>query len=235
MNEFYIDAGGIRARVVRKKVKCIRMYIKPPDGSVYISAPMRCSMDSVKSFVESKRAWIEEKQEQCRRRISAVPFSGQQENTVLLWGERLELAVTENASRDYVGLSEDMVVLCTSRAADALARAELLDGLYRRQLLERLPDIASKWQTRMGVKAEEWRTRRMKTRWGSCNVNKKRIWLNVRLAMLPQECLEYVVVHELCHLFEPAHNQRFWSLMSGFMPEWCEIRKRMNELSGVLY
>ena len=235
MSEFYIDAGGIRVRVQRKKVKCIRLYIKPPDGSVYVSMPLRASLDSVREFIESKRSWIEEKQAQCRSRSAQTLSAQQSGNSVMLWGERLELIVEETSGKEVAELVGDRVIIRTKQPDDADTRTALLDELYRRLLLARLPEIAEKWQRRMGVEADEWRTRRMKTRWGTCNVTRKRIWLNLRLAMLPEECLEYVVVHELCHLHEPSHNQRFKELMSGFRPEWSDIRARMNAMSGVLY
>lgn len=235
MNEFYMDIAGIKVRVQRKKVKCIRLYIKPPDGSVYISMPQRCSLASVREFVESKRDWIEEKQEQCRSKSVQNASSQQSDKVAMVWGRRLELVVESCSGRESAEAVEGKVVVRAKNPDDTDRLTELLDGMYRRLLLNELPQIAEKWQQRMGVKAEEWRTRRMKTRWGTCNVTQKRIWLNLRLAMLPRECLEYVVVHELCHLHEHSHNQRFKALMFRFMPEWAEIRKRMNESSGVLY
>lgn len=233
MSEFFVEAGGIRARVQRKKVKCIRLYVKPPDGRVHISMPSGCAIETVRKFVESKREWILEKQAQCR---SVNALSAQQtETTVLLWGERLELTVEENAVRNIAEPVGGGVVVRTKPGSGPEVRTALLDEMYRRLLLDELPAIAEKWQRIMGIEAEEWRTRRMKTRWGTCNVQQKRIWLNLRLAALPRECLEYVAVHELCHLHEPSHNQRFRMLMTGYLPEWSSIRSRMKTMSGVLY
>ena len=99
---------------------------------------------------------------------------------------------------------------------------------YRQYLLRSVPSLLETWEPVMGVHALEWRIRDMKTRWGSCNVQARRIWLNLRLGGKPFECLEYVVVHELCHLLEPSHNQVFWSYMSQFLPDWKERRKRLN-------
>jgi len=231
---FQIDVGDIVVQAERKKVKCIRLYIKPPDGRVYVSMPMRCSIASVREFVESKRGWIKSKQEQCRVRDAQSSAAQQSENSVLLWGERCQLTVEENARNDGAEIVGGGIVVRTKQRADQETVTAVLDELYRAQLLERLPEVAEKWQRIMRVEASEWRTKKMKTRWGTCNVDRKRIWINVRLAMLPQECLEYVVAHELCHLYEPSHNSRFRMLMDGFMPGWSDIRRRMNGFGGIL-
>ena len=68
----------------------------------------------------------------------------------------------------------------------------------------------------------------MKTRWGTCNVKEGRIWLNLQLAKKPPECLEYVIIHELTHLLEPGHNQRFYQLMDRFLPDWRRVHQELN-------
>lgn len=99
---------------------------------------------------------------------------------------------------------------------------------YRKYLQQVLPEVIDKCEKITGLHAEEWRLRDMKTRWGSCNVVKKRIWLNIQLAAYPRECLEYVVIHELTHLLERGHNQVFWGYMDEFCPDWRQIRKELN-------
>jgi len=231
---FQIDVGDIVVQAERKKVKCIRLYIKPPDGRVYVSMPMRCSIASVREFVESKRGWIKSKQEQCRVRDAQSSAAQQSENSVLLWGERCQLTVEENARNDGAEIVGGGIVVRTKQRADQETVTAVLDELYRAQLLERLPEVAEKWQRIMRVEASEWRTKKMKTRWGTCNVDRKRIWINVRLAMLPPECLDAVAVHELCHFFESGHNRKFYSLMDKYYPDWHYADVRLKELSGVL-
>lgn len=99
---------------------------------------------------------------------------------------------------------------------------------YRKKLLEVLPGVIKKCEKITGLHALEWKTRDMKTRWGSCNIQKKRIWLNIQLAAYPQECLEYVVTHELVHLLVPGHGKEFWAYMDLFFPEWKRVRKELN-------
>ncbi|KZS23037.1 SprT family zinc-dependent metalloprotease [Wohlfahrtiimonas chitiniclastica] len=95
-----------------------------------------------------------------------------------------------------------------------------LDALYRQALNAAIPPLLEKWLPIMGVTLNEWRLKKMKTRWGTCNPRAQRIWLNVYLAAYPQECLEYVIVHELTHLLEASHNHRFKALMTHFLPDW---------------
>ena len=99
---------------------------------------------------------------------------------------------------------------------------------YKKKLLEVLPQVIRKCERITGLHALEWKLRDMKTRWGSCNIQKKRIWLNIQLAAYPRECLEYVVTHELVHLLVPGHGKEFWSYMDRFFPEWRRVCKELN-------
>ena len=98
----------------------------------------------------------------------------------------------------------------------------------KKKLLEVLPQVIRKCERITGLHALEWKLRDMKTRWGSCNIQKKRIWLNIQLAAYPRECLEYVVTHELVHLLVPGHGKEFWAYMDRFFPEWRRVRKELN-------
>ena len=91
-----------------------------------------------------------------------------------------------------------------------------------------VPPLVAKWEPIMGVKAGELAYRNMKSRWGSCQPSTGRICINIRLALFPPECLEYVVVHELCHLLEPGHGPRFKALMDAFIPNWREAKKKLS-------
>ena len=99
---------------------------------------------------------------------------------------------------------------------------------YKKKILEVLPQVIQKCERITGLHALEWKLRDMKTRWGSCNIQKKRIWLNIQLAAYPRECLEYVVIHELVHLLVPGHGKEFWAYMDRFFPEWRRVRKELN-------
>lgn len=91
-----------------------------------------------------------------------------------------------------------------------------------------VPALVAAWEPIMGVKAGKLAYRNMTSRWGSCQPATGRICINVRLALYPPECLEYVVVHELCHLLERGHGPRFHQLMDAFMPDWKQRRAKLR-------
>ncbi len=107
-------------------------------------------------------------------------------------------------------------------------RQVLLEDWYRRQLKKVIPDFISRWEPVLGVHVKEWRVRKMKTRWGSCNIQAQRIWLNLELAKKPLKCLEYIIVHEMNHLLERYHNTRFYRLMDSWMPDWRDYKELLK-------
>ena len=113
-------------------------------------------------------------------------------------------------------------------STDRDAREAMLYRWYRERLRERIPEMVGKWEPNIGVTVAEWRIRRMKTRWGTCSPEAGRIWLNSELAKKPVSCLEYVVVHEMIHLIERGHNERFRGILDRVMPGW---RMRLDELN----
>lgn len=99
---------------------------------------------------------------------------------------------------------------------------------YRQQLKVILPDLIAKWEPVIGVQISSFGVKKMRTKWGSCNISARRIWLNVELAKKPQHCLEYIVVHEMVHLLEKHHNARFIGFMDQFLPQWRTYRDELN-------
>lgn len=119
-----------------------------------------------------------------------------------------------------------------SREAEKNASGEAREPYTQEEieaLKKKILRLAAHWEPVMGVHCTGWQIREMKTRWGSCTVQTGKIRLNLRLARKPEDCLEYVCVHELCHLLEPSHNARFHRLMDGFLPDWRERKQRLNE------
>ena len=96
-------------------------------------------------------------------------------------------------------------------------------------LKERISFYAQKWEPVMGVHCVRWTVRDMTSRWGSCSVQKHTIRINLQLAHKPEECLEYVIVHELTHMLEPSHNKRFHAYMKQFLPDYKEREKVLKE------
>ena len=113
--------------------------------------------------------------------------------------------------------------------SDTAQRERVLLTWYRRQLKQLVPPLVAKWEAVIGVEVAEWRVKQMKTRWGTCNPEAGRIWLNLELIKKPVSCLEYIIVHEMVHLLERRHNDRFVAHMDKFMPQWRMVREELNQ------
>ena len=224
-----MDVNGIFVEIVRKNIKHLYLRILPADGRVRVSAPLRLDDDEIRLAVMSRQGWIRRKQSQLehlRRQPRGDYVSGESH---YFEGRRYRLNVIEQNSRPAVTLPDDSTMVLSVRpGSDRARREQVLDQWYRRQLQDRLPALIGNWERRMGVRVNEVRIRKMKTRWGTCNRRARRIWLNLELMKKPAACLEYVVVHELVHLLERKHNNRFRTLMDKHLPRWRNHRDELN-------
>ena len=147
-----------------------------------------------------------------------------------LWGRRYLLKVAEVNAPASVEIKHRQLVLRVRNAAYEAEKLTVLDDWYRERMKEVVPELIAKWERLMGVKVQGVLVRKMKTLWGSCSHERGTIRLNLELAKKPPECLEYIVVHELAHLLEPTHSQRFVALMDKFIPKWRFHRDELNRL-----
>jgi predicted metal-dependent hydrolase len=218
--------------VERKAIKNINLAVYPPDGRVRVSAPLQLSDESLRSAIISRLSWIKKKKALLigkPKRLEKKLVSGE---VHYLFGKKLVLQVVfrEQWSGAYVK-DDDTLILLVQADSPVEKRLAVMNDWYREQLSERIPPLLTYWQQVIGVEATEWRIKRMKTRWGTCNITQKRIWLNLELAKMSPECLEYVVVHELVHLLERYHNKRFWGFMDSFLPTWRVTRNVLKNES----
>ncbi len=226
---YSIEVRGTAVDVVRKNIKNLYIRVYPPNGRVRVAAPLRLDNDAVRMAVISRLGWI-------RRQRAKFQQQERQSRREFVTGEshffeggRYRLDVTERDGPPAVRLlNNSTLAMCVRPGADRNIREAVLDRWYRRHLRDRLPVLVAKWEPEMGVRVNEVRIRKMKTRWGTCNPVARRIWLNLELAKKPSSCLEYVVVHEMAHLIERRHNDRFWKLMDRFMPLWRYYRDELN-------
>jgi predicted metal-dependent hydrolase len=219
----------IEMELVRKDIRTLRIRVYASDGRIRLSAPRHMGEAALRRFVEDRLPWIRQK----RALFASRPAAGGRDlatgDTAHYEGRPYRLIVAEGRGRQSVECGADgSLTLAVRPRSTPESRERLLYAWYRARLVEKLPALAGKWERAIGVSASSWGIKRMKTRWGSCNTGAKRIWLNLELATKPNECLEYVVVHELVHLLERSHDARFKSLMDGFLPEWRAIRKTLN-------
>jgi len=225
-----LDIRGICVEVVRKTIKNLHLGVYPPSGRVRVAAPLWLDDDAVRLAVLSRWGWI------CRKRAEFAQQDRQSQREFTtgeshyFQGQRYRLDVIERDGPPAVRLlNKAKMALCVRPGTDRDAREAILARWYRRQLCAQLPDLCAKWAGKVGVTVNEVRIKKMKTLWGSCNIEAKRIWLNLELAKKPTLCLEYVLVHEMVHLLERRHNERFRKLMDQFMPQWRVHRDELNQ------
>ncbi|RYU81851.1 M48 family metallopeptidase [Hymenobacter persicinus] len=220
MPQFTVD--DLHVELVRKNIRSLRLTVYATDGRVRVAAPLRTPDEAIRAFVAARRAWIRKHQQQFEARPKlAVPeyVSGE---THFYLGRPHQLHVQPAAGAARVVLMADDATLALYAPADSTReqREKALHAWYRARLKEQLPAVVAQWEPVVGVRADTWAVKRMTTRWGTCNIRARRIWLNLELIKHAPHCLAYVVVHELVHLHERLHNPRFWGLMDQFMPDW---------------
>ena len=225
-----LKLGNITVDVVQKNIKNIHLSVYPPAGRVRISAPTRMDLATIRVFVISKLSWIKKQQTRLRNQEREAQREFINRESHYFNGKRYLLKVTERDAAPKVVLKHSAIELYVRPETDAVKRKSILDEWYRRKLKETVPSLIEKWKKKMNVQVKEFGIKKMKTKWGTCNRQAKRIWLNLELAKKPAECLEYIVVHEMVHLLERNHNDRFIALMTEFMPKWRFYKDELNRL-----
>ena len=225
-----LKLGNITVDVVQKNIKNIHLSVYPPAGRVRISAPNRMDLATIRVFVISKLSWIKKQQTRLRNQEREAQREFINRESHYFNGKRYLLKVTERDATPKVVLKHSAIELYVRPETDAVKRKSILDEWYRRKLKETVPSLIEKWKKKMNVQVKEFGIKKMKTKWGTCNRQAKRIWLNLELAKKPAECLEYIVVHEMVHLLERNHNDRFIALMTEFMPKWRFYKDELNRL-----
>lgn len=219
----------LRVEVVRKAIKNLHLGVYPPNGRVRVAVPLAVSDDAVRLAVIGRLAWIRRQQ----ARFHAQPRHSRREmvsgESHWFMGRRYRLIITEQDGRTAVALRGNAYLeLRVPPGTTADVREEVLHRWYRTRLRAMVPPLLAKWQPVLGVEASAVGIRRMKTRWGSCNPDAGRVWLNLELAKKPAVCLEYILVHELAHLLERRHDERFIALMDRHLPSWRLQRDVLN-------
>ena len=225
-----IDLGDLRVAVVRKEIKNLHLSVLPPEGRVRIAAPPHMKIDTIRVFVISRLAWIRAQQLKMREQEREAPRQYLDRESHYVWGRRCLMQRLERDAPPAIELRRNRLEMHVRPGAEEVACGRLLDAWYRAQLRSALLAIVPKWQAVMHVRVGRVFIQRMKTKWGSCNPETGAIRLNTDLAKKPLECLEYIVVHEMAHLLEPTHNDRFVELMNRFLPQWQHVRATLNRL-----
>jgi len=223
-----IELGDIYLDVTYKKIKNVHLSVHPPQGRVTVSAPIKMDLETIRLFIISKLGWIRRQQVKLRgqKREVALEYINRESHYYL--GQRYLLKIVEENSNPRVILKHSTIELHVRVGATKKQKEELLQTWYRLQLKEVSLRQLAKIQKKINVKIAEVSIRTMKTKWGTCNIEAKRIWLNTELAKKSVESIEYVLVHEMTHLLERNHNEKYIAHMNKFLPKWKHMREELN-------
>ena len=222
--------GDIPVDVVLKDIRNIHLSVHPPAGRVRLSAPVGMDINTLRLYAISRLGWIKKQQRKLCGQERETPREYLNRESHYLWGKRYLLKIVEREAPSVVDVQHSAILLYIRPDASQEKKQSLLDAWYRKQLKVALPDLIEVWEKRIGVRVNEFGIKKMKTKWGTCNPDARRIWVNLELAKKPKECLEYIVVHEMVHLLEHHHNERFMALMDDMLPKWRSLRDDLNRL-----
>mgnify|MGYP001390425794 CR=1 FL=1 len=225
-----IQIGEVSIEVTRKAVKNVHLSVHPPDGRVTLVAPSTTRLDVARAYAISRLGWIRQQQELLRNQARETPRRFVERESHYLWGRRHLLSIAHRDAKPCVSVDHKRITLTVRPSSDSEKRAEVLHDWHKALLHALIPPLIQKWEPRLNVKVARYFLQRMKTKWGSCNHRAGNIRLNTELAKKPKDLLEYVIVHEMTHLREPTHSERFTAILQEHYPTWREARAELNQL-----
>ena len=225
-----IEISEIKIEVQKKNIKNLHLVVAPPDGKVRVSAPMHLSDESITMFVRTKLSWIKKQQEKFAKQPRQCEREYVSGETLYVFGQQYFLRVEYSYKGNSLVLEGNEAILTVRKESTAKQREAFVNEWYRSLLKEKIELYLPKWEKTTGLYCNSWQTKYMTTRWGTCNTNTRKIWLNLQLAKKPIECLEYVILHELAHLKVRNHSKDFVAIMDQYMPYWRETRRLLNDL-----
>ncbi len=225
-----IVLGDMVIQVNRKAVRNVHLSVHPPEGDVRLVAPVSTRLEVARAYAISKLGWIRERQRELRDQARETPRQFVTRESHSVWGRRYVLDLQEINAKPSVTLQHRKIILRVRPGSDTNKRAEVIHEWHKQLLHKLLPPLIQKWEGKLGVHVNGYYLRRMKTKWGSCNAGAGNIRLNTELVKKPKDLVEYVLVHEMVHLIEPRHSERFVALLNEHYPSWREARAELNEL-----
>jgi len=225
-----IRLGEIAIELTRKDVKHVHLSVHPPGGRVTLVAPTGTRPEVARAYAISKLGWIRDQRAKLRAQARETPRRFVTRESHYLWGRRYLLSVVGKDTKPVVRIGHRKITLCVRPGSDGAKREQVMHAWHRALMHEVVPPLIHKWEARLGVTVSGYFLQRMKTKWGGCNPRARTIRLNTELVKKPKDLLEYIVVHEMLHLVEPKHSERFFELMSEHYPAWEVARAELNEL-----
>jgi len=225
-----IQLGEISISLTRKDIKHVHLSVHPPNGRVTLTAPLATRLEVARAYAISKLGWIREQRRTLSKQARETPRRFVERESHSLWGRRHLLTVAHRATKPFVSVDHKRITLTVRPGSDDLKRVEVIHEWHKSLLHEVVPSLIAKWELRLEVKVAGYFLQRMKTKWGGCNHRAGHIRLNTELVKKPKDLLEYVIVHEMVHLLEPTHSERFVAILAQHYPTWREARAELNEL-----
>lgn len=225
-----IHIGEIAIALTRKDVKHVHLSVHPPSGRVTLVAPEGTRPEVARAYALSKLGWIRDQQAKLREQARETPRQFIERESHTLWGRRYLMTVLYRETKPCVTLDHKRITLTVRPGSDAGRRAAVIHEWHKSLLHEVVPILIKKWESKLEVKIAGYYLQRMKTKWGSCNHKAGHIRLNTELVKKPKDLLEYVLAHEMVHLLEPTHSDRFTAILGEHYPTWREARAELNEL-----
>lgn len=225
-----IHIGEIAIALTRKDVKHVHLSVHPPSGRVTLVAPEGTRLEVARAYAVSKLGWIRDQQAKLREQARETPRQFIERESHTLWGRRYLMTVLHRDAKPCITLDHKRITLTVRPGSDAGRRAAVIHEWHKSLLHEVVPTLIKKWESKLEVKVAGYYLQRMKTKWGSCNHKAGHIRLNTELVKKPKDLLEYVIAHEMVHLLEPTHSDRFTAILGEHYPTWREARAELNEL-----
>lgn len=223
--------GDMEIQVTRKAIKNVHLSVHPPEGRVTLAAPTGTRLEVARAYAITRLNWIRQQQEKLKNQARETPREFIERESHYLWGRRYLLIVNEQEIKPFVSLDHKRMVLTVRPGSSHTKRAKVIHDWHKSLLHEFIPPLIVKWEKKLGVQVNGYFLQRMKTKWGSCNPQAAHIRLNTELVKKPKDLVEYVIVHEMTHLLEPTHNDRFIVVLDEHYPSWREARAELNELA----
>lgn len=221
-----LQIDDIVVSLLRKDIRSLRLSITR-EGEIRLSVPYRFSDSEAEKFISSKLQWIRKHLERIEYQKTLEP---EDLSTVQYLGNSYKMQVFSHPISPRVVIdSSERICIFLKPGNPESDKTKVLDAWYRMELKKMIAPLIKEWEPIMGVQVHTFQLKRMKTRWGTCNVKDHRIWFNVELAKKSFPCIEYIVVHEMTHLLERGHGPKFKAYMDQFLPNWRALR---NELNG---
>jgi len=225
-----IRVSNLMIDTIKKDIKNIHLGVYPPDGRIRVAAPLKTSNETIRLLILSKKSWIRKQQKKLlnqERQSKREYVSGESH---YLFGKRYRLNVIHTDKKPKIEIKKKTYIdFHVSQNLTTKQREKIFENFYRSKITKLVPILAKKWQKKIGVKVSEIKIRKMKTKWGTCNPVGKQIILNLELVKQPQHCIDYVIVHELAHLIEKNHSEKFIDIIEAVLPNWEITKDELNK------